>query len=173
MAPNKNLSEDYRRYPLRSQMPMVVFPGRSPPASGRGPLPFHTMTPTAVRRTTSAAHLPPQLIRILLTKGGVEPISGPGYPCGVCGFGAGTNSLKCSGCHFWFHSRCSLLPRRRHTPGKTPGFYLAAATLTRTRKPPPLPTTPPSSTISLPSLTTSVKCHHCNKTIARIKPSGT
>ena len=118
MAANKNLSEDYRRYPLRSQMPMVVFPGRSPPASGRGLLPFHTMTPTAVRRTTSTPHLPPQLIRILLTKGGVQPNLGPGYQCGVRGFGAGASSLKCSGCRFWVHIRSSLLPSSRAYTGE-------------------------------------------------------
>jgi len=29
------------------------------------------------------------------------------YPCGICGVGVGTNSIKCTGCEKWIHKRCS------------------------------------------------------------------
>ena len=29
------------------------------------------------------------------------------YPCGVCGKGVGSNSIKCTACNAWIHKRCS------------------------------------------------------------------
>ena len=30
------------------------------------------------------------------------------YPCGVCGKGVGSNSIKCTSCNAWFHKKCSV-----------------------------------------------------------------
>ena len=29
------------------------------------------------------------------------------WPCGVCGKGVGSNSIKCTSCHKWVHKKCS------------------------------------------------------------------
>ena len=74
--------------------------------------------PNSRKKNQFSSHLPSQLTQILLTKGGVQPNPGPGYQCGVCGFGAGANSFKCSGCRFWVHICCSLLPSSRTYTGE-------------------------------------------------------
>ena len=36
-----------------------------------------------------------------------KPINPSAYPCGVCGKGVGSNSIKCSFCGLWVHKRCT------------------------------------------------------------------
>ena len=47
--------------------------------------------------------------KILVSKAKHTKISArnPKYPCGVCTFGVGANSILCTSCDLWVHNKCS------------------------------------------------------------------
>ena len=104
-----------RRSPARGRVPEPrdVFSQWAPSSQRVGPIPN-----TGPTNSHARTHLSPQLIRTLLNRGGVELNPGPRHPCWIFGDGVGSGSYKCSGCHYWIHGRCSLLPNRRAYPGE-------------------------------------------------------
>ena len=42
------------------------------------------------------------------------PLNNPKYPCGVCSFGVGVNSILCTLCNLWVHKKCSGLNNLHH-----------------------------------------------------------
>ena len=57
----------------------------------------------------SGLRINPSKIKLLVTGKRGNPIEGGSYPCGVCGRGVGSNSIRCNNCEKWCHKACSGL----------------------------------------------------------------
>ena len=154
MAANKNPREDFRPPPVELPKPRGVFP-RWVPSSQRAGAPS---TPCAGpnnkhKKSHINPHLPSQLIRTLLIRGGIEPNPGPtpSVKCHHCGKTiarrrpppAAYPPIACPGCDKGFHLKCTDL---RETKDLHPGWRCQGCL----NHLPQMAPTPPAPAPSLP-----------------------
>ena len=55
--------------------------------------------------------------KVMICGTGLDLLHSSGeYPCAVCRFGVGNNSIYCNGCKHWVHKKCSGLQRLTPNP---------------------------------------------------------